>query len=641
MVSPETILFAVRALVRVGGAARAAYEQKVRDSDVIMPLPPQLDFEPIDYIRLTFDDARFRPLVQAGGRLAPHWDAVSQRPADDPESQRIIVEAAEEIWQTELAKPRPQGYGGARRQEEAGFLVLSQWAEGDEPPPPLARLVVALADVAIGYVAAHPELLGVGSNGERLIVAMAQNLRVLLPDSDDPKDWPAERWSRFYFIERAVTIFTRASLETLSQHPDLVVDERHFQDLLGNVLNPLVAKLDEDPTRAPGLITLRDTLLGPMASAALSTLASHPVRFLGRSFTTDRAGGAVTNALIEEVAQNSDLRVVFSEQGLVGLYRAALGVAIDRPELFVGDDAEQAERIRKYLRGAAELLRAAPRPYDADLAAGLGVLALEMAGEYASAALDPDDSWDALGRAALASFLSGIREGVAAGGHPGALEKLLSRDQLTEFARIFFDQAARTPGMLTGDRANPAVANLVAGVAASMSKRGAELLTGEDWLALAGVVAREAARNPGRLFRLDEGDPNAQLGGRAIELVLGAAADAFLNGGLASGSVFFGETLRQAVELTIEAVVQNVEGAAKHLDEVAALFARIGALTATRPGRVGADAALALVAELAETIVDRGVVSVLREGDVAAVAVSSLTDAELILMIPPMGEHPT
>lgn len=637
MVSPETIIFAVRALVRVGGAARASYEQKVRDSDVIMPLPPQRDMEPLDYIRLTFEDSRYRGLVRTGGRLAEHWDAAARRPADDPESQRIIVGAAEEIWETDLAKPRAQWYGGARRQEEAGFLVLSQWAEGSEPPPPLARVVVAIADVAIEYVGAYPELLGVGSNGERLISAMARNLHTLLPDADDPKDWPPGRWSRFYFIERAATIFASASLRTLSEHPNLVVDEVHFQDLLGNVLNPLVEKLDEDPTRAPSLITLRDTLLGPMASAALSTVASHQERFLGRGFAVDQAAGAVTSALLEEAAESGDVRVVFSEQGMVGLYQAALGVAVDRPELFVGEGVEESALIRKYLSGAAGLLRQAPPPYDKELAAGLGVLALELAGEYATISLDPEDSWEALSQAAIASFLGGVRAGVAAGGVDGALAALLSREQLSDFARIFFEQAARTPGMLTGAGGGQAVQNLVAGVAASMSKRGADLLSGDDWLLLAAIASREAARNPGRLFGLDPADPDEQLGTRAIELVLSTAADAFENGGLAGGTVFFGETLRQALELTLDAVLQNVEGAAEHLDEVASLFARINALTAARPQRVGADGALSLVMALAEAVVEQGTVPILRDDGVVAVAVALLTDDELIDLISSHG----
>jgi hypothetical protein len=231
-----------------------------------------------------------------------------------------------------------------------------------------------------------------------------------------------------------------------------------------------------------------------------------------------------------------------------------------------------------------------------------------------------------------------VKQGVEAGGIEGVLEKLLSRDQLTELARIFFAQAARTPGMLTGEGASPSLQGLVAGVAASMSKRGANLLSGDDWLALAGVVAREAARNPGRLFGLDAGDPNAQLASRAMEVVLGAAADAFENGGLAGGSVFFGEALRQALELTLDAVVQNVEGAAEHIEEIAALFARISALLAARPQRVGADAALALAEELLEMIVETGLVWIERDDDLAAVAVVELTDAELIEMISPLGE---
>ena len=72
-----------------------------------------------------------------------------------------------------------------------------------------------------------------------------------------------------------------------------------------------------------------DALAGPAAEAAFRLLAENTETYLGRDFANDRALGAVTSALFESIqqtTQESNIVDVFSEQGLIRLYQAGLGV---------------------------------------------------------------------------------------------------------------------------------------------------------------------------------------------------------------------------------------------------------------------------------------------------------------------------
>ena len=47
---------------------------------------------------------------------------------------------------------------------------------------------------------------------------------------------------------------------------------------------------------------MADALLGPAASAAISTVAANPAAFLGATFDPNRAIGALTQAMLKQAA---------------------------------------------------------------------------------------------------------------------------------------------------------------------------------------------------------------------------------------------------------------------------------------------------------------------------------------------------
>ena len=134
--------------------------------------------------------------------------------------------------------------------------------------------------------------------------------------------------------------------------------------------------------------------------------------------------------------------------------------------------------------------------------------------------------------------------------------------------------------MLTGRETRDEVKSLVAGIARVISDSNRALLSGDDWLEVAAVVTREAAKNPGRLFRIvdDNGAsvaPEKEFAVRLIKKLLNAAATDFRVRGRSKGSVLFGETLGNVIRETIETAAGNVELAVNNEDAMINLVSRI------------------------------------------------------------------
>jgi hypothetical protein len=634
-ITPAMVILAVRALVRVGAAARESYEQKIRDAEILMPLPEQIDLDPVTHIRAIAKDNRFKDRFLADGDLAPYWDANKKAPLDGEEAQRKIIEAVELIWETELATPPnvKTMTGGGLKGQEAGYMILKQWAEGAEPPPPMARVVLTLAEVTLEFVGTNPSILGMGSSGEKLITALSENLRELLPDADNPQDWTAAEWSKFYFVQRAMAIFLHAGLKTITEKPDVIIEEVEYRALVSNVLTPLVKTFEQDPQKVPSLLIFRDTLFGPMASAAFKTLAEHQEAFFGGRFSNSKAVGAVTKVLFETVAETGEtnIRNVFTDEGLIQLYQAVLGVMVKRPEFFVGrGDSAEATLKRDLLLNVAKALQESPPPFTDELAAPLAIVALDALGNYAATSLDEENPWEAVAEESILAFVGGLKDGLKTGNMESTFAKVLSREQMVVLAEIFFAQAAETPGMLLPGSDNKELKNLVGAVANAMATDAARLLSGEDWLIIAQVAAEEAAKNPNRLFQIDVADPEGQLANMLIKQLLQGAADSFGEEARRDGKIMFGETLRDVIITTLHAAAGNIEGATAHIHELEALEKRINQLASNNKHRIGIREAKMLFKKLIVSIIDDGTVIVERDNQRVSVSISDLTDEELM-----------
>jgi hypothetical protein len=573
----------------LGSAARDAYEQSVRDTEITigaLPLPPVTKDEALYGF---FDVADLRPRVEEGGDLHDLWVENAQHdmvPRDAAARDKLIAEQLKVIEQLPVDYKKSWIAQRFDQQRTAGTLV-KQWKDGTGPPTPAARLVLAFADVALDFVGANPGILGIGGNGEKLISALSANFRKMLPDVDKKDGWTANPATGL-FVERALTITLHAGLKTIGENPGLVVEEDKYRDLLHNVMQPLVTAFDKNPDERPHWIDVRDNLLGPMVEAALATLRGNPGAYFGAAFAPSTAVGAVTSALLGEATQGP-LTDVFTPEGATRVYRALLDLAVQNPRLFVGSDGPKFDAARDLLAHVAKSMADTPAPFDASLGTNVAIAAIEALQSNVPALLrTKDDAWRNVAGDMTKSILDGLKAGLSKGGAQAAFDTLFTPGEAVQLLSIIMKQVAQTPGMVTGDGGGSEVEALVAMVASSATTRGAELLTTEDWLAVARAVAAEVARNPFRLIKAGQ-RPEEQLAGAVLQTILSAAAAGFPNGKRTGASLLFGQTLRQALMAAVDAAAGNAAKASANLQGLSDFVVLLNAAAAQNPMQIGAS----------------------------------------------------
>lgn len=539
----------------MGSATRAAYEQSVRDKKIPMPLPAIAQPSPIEFALVVLDTPPHNELLVQGGRLADCFNP-DNTVKKDPQCRRRLIEEATEIWRrTPPFDPNPKFRPLMQvGREPAGYMVLQQWAKDEGPPPPITRVGLAMADIALEYVGAKPSLFGVGPNGEKLIAAVALNLQSLLPNPDDPGDW------RNGFAEQAASIFFRASLKALEDNLDIVVEEDHLKELTQSVVKPLIDMFEANPGDLPSLTDFRDTVFGPMSQAAVKTLTKHQEKFLGRAFAPEKAVGAMTKVILEESVKG-DLREMFGDDRLVRLYGAALGVIAEKPELFIGNsDDENMAFARDLLSSVAGTLKNAPPPFTKGLAADLAVNTLTVFSAHLPARFNNSDPWQRAAAKSVEAIIEGLIVGIQ-DPQKNPFEVVFSKEQAVEIVKLFIKQASVTPGMITGDGAKTELKNIVAAIARVMGRDDTNLISSEGWKEIIATALAEASKNPDTLFSIGQDDPEKHLATILIGNLLSAAAENLKTNSRKLGVVLFGEILKEATIETLRVSVRNAKAA--------------------------------------------------------------------------------
>ena len=594
---PTLIVFAIRAVLRVGRAGMQAFNQYERDREALLPRLQKTDFMTEDeFIATTLRiDATAR--LEDATDLGHFWTGIGPLPSD-PRAKEVLRQAALQI--DAARKAHDHGYLPELGAELAGGALIKQWSESKEPVPPWARLALTMADVALEFFAAKPSVLGIGSNGEKLIGAFAGNLAELIPD--DTEAFGLKR----QFGERLVEIMLRAGLETLSEHSGLVLRQEHLQQLVREALPPLIAALPQTLSEQSQWRDVMEALLGPTVQAALTVLAANPSTYFGRTFDPGQALGAVTQALLKQ-ANALGLRDQFSDAGLAALFHSVAHVAAERPELFLGRPDSTGEKIAAalFVKVATTLTNASP-PFNTDLGIDLIVAAMDILRTNVPGFLDPQQPWEAMAATAAQQVIQGLQDGFKTRGLSG-LHQLLSQRQLTELGRIFLTQISKTPQMVVGGRLE--LQAIVQGVAEAMAQDTHLLLTPDDWLRLAEVAAGEAVANPGRLFKLAPSAPGDAVGTVLIHGLLAVAAAELQSGGRDAGGVMFGATLREAIVIALHAASGNAKAVLQNQQALQQLAQNLSDLVRGEPGRFGSKEWLGLYRRLAPKALGEGAVT--------------------------------
>ena len=605
---PALILFGIQAVIRLGKIGKDASEQYVRDAEAIFPDIRKPGFDRRTYVNGFFGSANYEHFVK--GQDAPYKDCWGSHGVNaDLNSIDTLFAAAVRIKAQEGID---MNQWLADAQVMAGALLIEQW-DPHKPRPlsPFARIILAAGDIALEYVAANPGLLGVGGNGQKLIGAFALNLSGMLPDDGQFGD-------NHQFGERLLGVFLRAGLDTINNNPGWVASEEHLQQLMSNAVEPLVKALPADITQQVKYREVIDTLIGPVASTAMQTLADHPDAFFGEDFRAETAIGALTQALLGQAAKTG-LDKQFSKEGFIDLYKAALGVAAEKPHLFLKDDGDHRDQLAADLiRNLSSTLLKCPSPFKGNVGVQLAAAALETVSANAHHFAGQGKPWT-LAAADMVSQVTG--QLAKAFAENQKIESAFSKTQLIELGRLMLGHIAAAPEMIVGHE--DALAQLVGTVAQAMATDDKLLLGGGDWLEIAAVAAREAAANPARLFKLDPDHPNQTLAARLIAVVLHSASAILEQDGLKETSVLFGATLREAIVILLQATSGRPEAVRTCLPAIEALVAGLNAFVAENADAFGGKEWLGLFQFLLGSVLDgrepdpltvEGAKAILKEG---------------------------
>jgi hypothetical protein len=556
---PRLLIFGIQATLRAAQAGADLYGEHARDRKVFLPnLELPEGSRPEQLLKFLKENSQ---LALTNPELSDIWDDEHKELTT---VKPDLIDAAYTIMLQHKAKLQLIGDGkdenDARREAEmlAAGRMVEQWREDRKPPSAIIRMALTLTDIGLEFVASDPSILGLGSRGEKLIVAFAQNMSALIPDDTDTFG------SRTNFADRVLGIFLRSGLGTLSSNASIVFKDEDIAKLLKGVTKPIVEALPESIGDQFHYRNLVDALAGPSAETAFRLLAENTEAYLGKDFADDKALGAVTSALFEEIKATTHVGSIvdmFSEQGLIRLYQAGLGVAVERPGLFIGDDgAAKTQLFRDLLSGAAGALRAHPG-FKGPFGASLTAMVVEVVGQNAPALLklNPEEPWEKVAEAVIKQVAHGLADTLNdwdGDGLPRGALKSFSKIQLLELGRVILAQVVQSPGMLGIERTE--VQAIFAGMAEAMVADDNLLLSADEWIQIAAVAARKAASNPGRLFGLSADDQKGALAVTVIKAVLGVAGETWTAAGRADSPLLFGETLQAALEMVIQALAGNV-----------------------------------------------------------------------------------
>jgi hypothetical protein len=599
---PALVFFAIRGLLRVGTAARTAYEQNVRDQDFRMPDLPVLTLTKAGLLDRHFNqtDGIHRELARDNRPLAKYW---IQGPTGGlpnpslPESEALLLAAIAELERRdalEVPQNAEQSWAALRAANEAAVTgLLDPWSKEKAPPNAWTRIALALAEVALDYVGTNPGVLGIGGNGEKLIQVVCDNLQLCLVDIDDVP--------QAYFVERMGVAILQAGLKTVTDNADLIVVDKRAATVITGVAKPL-SDLFASSTKAGDFAAalqwsnIRDTVLPRMISIGLEALAEHQQELLGASFDPNRTLGYFTQGFLAALSQQP-VANLGTAQGWLPIYQALLKAAASKPNLLVPGTTADAQMIQNLIAGLAGKLQPVP-PIPFTTASALGLAEVVVDVLQKSVPARTSDPWLLLVPTALQAVVEGLQK-------PGASLAAVAQDQLIAIVRVVLQQASVTPGMIVGNGSSAEVQAIIAAIAGAMARDTKLLISEQGWMQIAATATAVAAKNPGKLFSISDATPEGQLAGKLIGKLL-ASASASFGAARSANAVLFGDTLVGAVADTLTAAAGNARGALENIDQTTVLIDQLNKLVADPKRPIGAADWSWLYRNLIADVFDKG-----------------------------------
>lgn len=597
---PALIFFIVASLIRVGTATRDALEQSARDKDFQISVA-----YPVASVADRFDEffnrntGLRRDLTEKpDGPLAKYWidNATGGGPDTTPEAYAALFAALGGLKRPDFAT-NASWISLRAVDEEALAGVLSQWSSAGKPLDPWARVALAVADVGLAYVGSNPGIVATGSSGEVLLKALCANLSHLVDDIEDG--------TQAYFLERLAAGLMQAGLQTLTDNAGTVLTDKASQDLLNAVAKPLASLFSQavkanDPALQLTLSNFRDTIFPQMVSAGLEAISDNQKELLGSVFDPAGALGSLTQGFLQALSlQPVSALAQGDPKAWLPIYQSLLKSIASSANLIVPGTTADAALFQKLISGLATTLSTTPPPYKSDTAMNLGIVVVDAIQQ--NLPTRTRDPWILLVPSALDAVVKGLQ-------NTSVPISALAQDDLSAVVRVVLTQVAATPGMITGNGASTELQAIVSSVAGAMAQDNRFLVSEDGWVQIAAAAAAAAARNPGKLFRIDDATPGGQLAGKLIAQVLASAATS-LGTTRTPNVVLFGDTLVGAIENTLTAAAGNAIGAAANIGQITALIDRLDRLVADPQKPIGAADWSWLYRNLIADAFDKGALS--------------------------------
>lgn len=564
---PALIVFGIKSLVRCCSVGQKALEQAARDQGAIFPDLIKLDLSKKDVIFSILIGEEYTKKIFAENNL--DMGLIDRAQNDDALAietlflltVKLKAEESVDVWSWMDSNS-----------SRAGATLMKQWSADKAPATPLTRFMLTAADIALEYAAIHPQLPN-GGETKKLFAAFAGNLGKFIDDEG--------KFGKQHDLFRRLSAgFLRAGLQVIGENPQWISAEKHLQEFFTATTEPLLSALPDSLADSLNVQQVVETLSGPVFKAALDSIAQNQVQFLGDGLTTSKALGALAQATLR-CATGKNFHQLFSKESLLTIYQALLEVAARQPQLFIENDGSAKDQVIEQLFvGASEILSKNSTHLGRELATQLTSLAITTAANNLPAVAS-DAAWSSTSVKLAATLLHNL-DGVLKNNQP--IKQIFSYQQWRELSRILLRSIAETPAMIIGREEQ--FGGVVTAVATAMASDTHLLLHSSAWLNIAEVAAREAASNPGRLFRLNLQKPSEMLATQLISLLINAGAES-LSSHNKAGVVLYGDTLQQAITISIQACSGNMQGLADNLDSLKSMVRDLTNIVAENQSRLG------------------------------------------------------
>lgn len=435
--SPETILFAIQASIRLYKGTRKAYADDTRGRPIVLPLPP-ISVDMYGAAHNWFANAEAGIAVrEAHLRIAWLMDLPERNDEQKAELSDLYAYFRDD---------GDQDIQGRLSTDEIGaMLEIRQWAEDEagQTRTALQQVAGTLVNIAVDYFVQVPGAVSTDRPEGRALLAFFRAM-----DQTD-------------FANTAVTDVAGALIvgivEAVAETPELLGGGRNEQLLVQGVAEALAAAAKEHLATAT-TAEKRDAsvwlqLLGrAMLKSGAETVLANPQRFLSveddaQAAVISQVGGVLAELLIGEKRMFDR---ILSVDGLDTLVKAALGAVAKNPGVLGIDNGG----LRNVIVAVAESMGAAKDPLSPDMFPEMVRLVLAKTADNADLIFgkrftNPDRH---LLVTAMRQLLKSLSKKPPAG---STWTPSFTKEQVLDIAEAVFDEVVDNPGWVV-DRAGNA-----------------------------------------------------------------------------------------------------------------------------------------------------------------------------------------